>query len=131
MTLEFVTQLFEVVLFPLLGALTTFAIKWLNAKTNEVKAKTDNDKLNMYIDLLAKTVTDCVIATNQTYVNSLKEQGSFDEKAQKKAFNDTYKAVMKILNEDAKTYLNDSIGDLEVYITKMIEAGVNEAKQTE
>jgi hypothetical protein len=32
------------------------------------------------------TITNCVIATNQTYVNSLKEQGKFDEAAQKEAF---------------------------------------------
>ena len=37
----------------------------------------------------------------------------------------TSKAVLDILSEDAKEYLNATIGDLNVYITNKIEAEVN------
>jgi hypothetical protein len=36
--------------------------------------------------MLNRTITECVIATNQTYVETLKQQGKFDEEAQKIAF---------------------------------------------
>ena len=36
--------------------------------------------------MLSQTITDCVLATNQTYVDTLKAQGSFDAEAQKIAF---------------------------------------------
>ena len=65
-----------------------------------------------------------VIATNQTYVESLKKQGKFDAEAQKVAFNQTYEAVMCILSEEAKEYLNEAVGDLNLYITQKIEAEV-------
>ena len=81
--------LFTVVIIPLLGALTTFAIKFLNAKANEIKGKTNNERAQYYMDMILSTVTDCVIATNQTYVESLKKAGSFDTKAQKEAFQKT------------------------------------------
>ena len=37
----------------------------------------------------------------------------------------TSKAVLDILSDDAKEYLTAAVGDLNVYITKKIEAEVN------
>ena len=37
----------------------------------------------------------------------------------------TYESVMAILTDDAKEYLSNVIGDLQTYITKLIEAEVN------
>ena len=120
--------LFTVVIIPLLGALTTFAIKFLNAKANEIKGKTNNERAQYYMDMILSTVTDCVIATNQTYVESLKKAGSFDTKAQKEAFQKTLDAVLAILTDDAKEYLIAATGDINVYLTSLIEAAVNSNK---
>jgi hypothetical protein len=95
----------------------------------EVKAKTDNIKYQEYMTLLEKTITDCVIATNQTYVESLKLQGKFDMEAQKEAFKKSVDAVMVILTDDAKEYLSTIVGDLNIYVTKKIEASVNANKK--
>ena len=78
-----------------------------------------------YVDMLNRTITECVIATNQTYVETLKQQGKFDAEAQKIAFQMTSKAVLDILSEDAKEYLSAAVGDLNIYITNKIEAEVN------
>ena len=118
---ELIKQIFEVCLFPLLGVLTTFLILFINKKSQELKAQTDNELYHKYIDMLEETVINCVIATNQTYVDSLKKQGKFDLEAQKEAFNRTYSQVMLILADDAKIYLESAVGDLNVYITNMIE----------
>lgn len=123
--MELVVQIFQVCIIPLLGILTTYFIKWLNAHMEELKTKTENATYAKYITLLDQTITDCVLATNQTYVNSLKEKGEFTLEAQQEAFNKTVEAVMKILNEDAKKYLELSLGDLNAYITEKIEANVN------
>ena len=78
--------------------------------------------------MLAETITACVIATNQTYVESLKKQGKFDVEAQKEAFNQTYNAIMAVLTNEAKLYLTNIYGDLAAYITARIEAEVNISK---
>ena len=75
--------------------------------------------------MLEDTISNCVIATNQTYVETLKAQGAFGEAEQKKAFEMTFKSVISILTEDAKVYLTEAIGDLQAYITASIEAQVN------
>ena len=119
---ELIKQIFEVCLFPLLGILTTFLIIFISKKAQELKAKTNNELYNKYIDMLEQTIINCVIATNQTYVDTLKREGKFDGEAQKIAFQKTYDSVMAILSEDAKTYLNEAIGDLQAYIINQIEA---------
>ena len=121
---ELVNQLFEIVLIPLLGVLVAFFVKWVNAKSAEIAVSTDDVLMNKYLSMLTTTITDCVIATNQTYVDSLKVEGKFDAEAQKKAFSLTCNAVLSILTDDAKEYLSESLGDLESYITSKIESQV-------
>ena len=121
-------QIFEVCIIPLLGVLTTFAIMYIKKKTAEVTETTDNELFKKYIEMLQDTVVNCVIATNQTYVEALKKQNAFTAEAQKEAFEMTYQAVLAILSDEAKEYLAEIIGDLQIYITKLIEAQVNSNK---
>ena len=78
--------------------------------------------------MLEDTIIQCVLATTQTYVDTLKQQGKFDAEAQKVAFEKTYTNVMNILADEAKEYLENALGDLEAYIYNRIEAGVKVTK---
>ena len=125
MNMELINQIFEVCIIPLLGVLTAFFVKWVNAKTAEITATRDNELEKKYINMLNNTITDCVMATTQTYVDSLKKQGAFDADAQKMAFTMTYTSVMNLLTDEATEYLNEAVGDLNLYITQKIEAEVS------
>ena len=125
MGMEMLAQIFEVCIIPLLGVLTTYFIKFVNAKSAEIGTKVKNETQKKYLEMLNNTITDCVIATTQTYVDSLKKQGTFDAEAQKVAFTMTYESVVKLLTDEATEYLNETVGDLQLYITQKIEAEVN------
>ena len=125
----FLQQIFELCVIPLLGVLTMYAVNYIKTKTAELKTTNSNEILVKYLDMLSTTVIECVIATNQTYVNSLKGQNAFTEEAQKIAFQKTYDAVIAILSDDAKEYLTNVYGDLSTFIMNMIEAEVNRNKQ--
>ena len=127
--MEILQQIFELCVIPLLGILTTLLVKTINEKSKEIAQESQNELAEKYITMLAQTISDCVIATNQTYVSSLKNQDAFTIDAQKEAFSRTYNAVMAILSDEAKTYLANIYGDLEQYITTKIEAEVNYNKQ--
>lgn len=127
--LELLNQIFQVCIIPLLGVLTTFLVAYINKKKEALKTQVDNTLYHKYIDLLSQTITDCVIATNQTYVDSLKASGTFDIDAQKKAFEDTCNNVLAILSDDAKEYLSMALGDLQAYIANRVEAEVKLNKQ--
>ena len=115
--MEMLAEIFEVCIIPLLGVLTAYFVKFINAKSAELATKSKNEIERKYINMLNDTITDCVIATTQTYVDSLKKQDAFDADAQKMAFTMTYTAVMNLLTEEATEYLNEAVGDLNLYIT--------------
>ena len=98
---------------------------FIRKKSKKLEETTDNELYKKYIELLQDTIVHCVIATNQTYVEALKNKNAFDKEAQEQAFKMTYESVMAILSEDAKVYLSNVLGDLEIYITKLIETQVN------
>lgn len=126
--LSLLYTLLEVCIIPLLGVLTAYIIKFIKAKSAEIQNKVDNDTADKYIGMLADTISACVIATNQTYVEALKKENAFTAEAQKEAFNQTFNAVMSVLTDEAKEYLTEIYGDLTAYITNKIEAEVNLSK---
>ena len=125
MDMALIKDIFEVCVIPLLGVLTAYFVKWVNVKSAELVSKAQNETQAKYITMLNDTISDCVIATTQTYVDALKKQGAFDAEAQKVAFTMTYEAVVKLLTDEAKQYLSEAVGDLNLYITQKIEAEVN------
>ena len=123
--LNLLADIFEVCIVPLLGVLTAYLVKYIQVKSLEITSKSENELIDKYTQMLAETISACVLATNQTYVDALKKQGKFDAEAQKNAFDITFNAVLNILNADAKDYLSEVFGDLNTYITQQIEAAVN------
>ena len=123
--MDLIAQIFEVCIIPLMGILTAYFVKWIGVKIEELKEETKNEKTEKYLNMLNNTITNCVIATTQTYVDTLKAQGAFDIEAQKTAFTMTYEAVAKLLTDEAAEYLNEAVGDLNLYFTKKIEAQEN------
>ena len=122
--MELLYKVFELCVIPLLGVVSVYLVQLIKAKSAEFTAKSDNELLDKYITMAANTISDCVMATNQTYVESLKAQGQFDSEAQKRAFQITYESVIKILSDDAKDYLTGAYGDLSAFLTTKIEAEV-------
>lgn len=125
---ELLTQIFELIIIPLLGILVSFLVTYLKSKRDACIATMDNDTKKKYLSMLTDTISDCVLATNQTYVEALKKNGKFDAEAQKIAFQKTKDAVLALLTAEAKVYLIAMIGDLEAYIDTKIEAEVNVCK---
>jgi hypothetical protein len=122
--LEIIEKLFDIAIIPILGAATVYLVTLIKAKNQELIDNSKSATVKKYIELLNDTIIECVLATNQTYVNALKEAGTFDAEAQKKAFQMTYDEVMAILSEDAETYLREAVKDLEAYITTKIESQI-------
>lgn len=126
--LDLLKQIFEVCIIPLLGILTTYIVQYIRVKKEEMKTQTENEKVNKYLDILAKVIEDCVVATNQTYVETLKKEGKFDIEAQKQAFLMTSQAVLAIMSDESLDILALAVDDLNEYIRQKIEAEVNKHK---
>lgn len=125
---EVLKQIFELIIYPVLGIGGLYLTFLIKVKISELKQKSKDDVTKKYLDMLNTTIANAVLATTQTYVESLKKQGKFDEEAQKIAFQQTYDAVMKVLTEEALKYITESVGDLNTYVTNQIEAQVKLTK---
>ena len=122
-------QIFQVCIIPLLGVLTAWLCAFVNIKINEIKNRTADTTQKKYLDMLNNTIVDCIEATNQTYVDALKKEGTFTKEAQQIAFMKTFNAVFEILTDDAVEYLTECIDDLEIYVTQKIEAEIKKDKK--
>lgn len=123
-----ITEIFQIVLIPLLGVLTKYFIQFVNNKAEELKQKREDALYKKYITMLNETIVNVVTATNQTYVEDLKAKGDFGPEAQKEAFKHTYDTIIQIMGEEATKYLSSAIGDLTAYITQGIERQVSDNK---
>lgn len=124
-----ITQILQGVLIPLLIALAGYVVDFLKAKRDEAKTKTKNELAKKYMGMIYDTITNCVIATNQTYVDSLKASGNFDKQAQQKAFEETLQSVKQMLGTEVINYIKSISDDTNFYLTKLIEAKVKENKR--
>ena len=128
--LKILQEIFTVCIIPLLGILTKYLVDWIQTKKNNLIQQEENEIKQRYIEILASTIETCVIATNQTYVNALKDKDAFTPEAQKEAFEQTKNAVLAILGEEGQNLLNQIYGDLNIYIMKEIEKNVNIQKNS-
>ena len=126
--MEVLQQTFELLIYPVISLVGVYLTYLISAKIKELKQKSNDETAKKYLDMLNDTISNAVLATTQTYVDSLKKQGKFDAEAQKEAFSQTYQAIMRVLTEDAVMYITAIVGDLDTYITNRIEADVKLGK---
>ena len=125
-TLEQVLEiLVRIVIIPAIPIITKYLIdafkEWSLLKSAEV----ENETVAQYLLDITDTIYAAVLCTTQTYVESLKAQGKFDEEAQDIAFEMTKHTVMLLLADDAKDFLAKMYGDVDLWIDTKIEQIVN------
>jgi len=124
MTMQMLQDIFFTCVIPLLGILCVYGVTALKKYAEGIKEQTDNDLYDKYIDMLISTIETCVIATNQTYVDELKKQGKFGPEEHNIAYHKTFDAVKALLSEEAQKYLATIYGDLDFYISQLIQESV-------
>jgi methionyl-tRNA synthetase len=128
MTNEIVLSIFTVTVLPILGILTNFIVKLINSKVEEVQERINNQTINKYIDMAQKVVRISVDSVTQTFVESLKSQKKFDERAAKEAFNLAKSRALSTLSIEIKENLECVFGDLNIWLDSTIEAYIINSK---
>ena len=106
---EIISGLFNLVMIPLLIAASGYLISYIKLKKQELLNKTENETYKKYIEMLDKTITDCVTATTQTYVDSLKKQNKFDADAKVSITGLEYNKAAEILSDITEGIMNNKI----------------------
>ena len=109
------------IILPLISFLGIKLSQWLSTKIKDEKAAALFTKA---VDI----VTNAVRITFQTYVESLKNSGSFGKEEQLIAFEKAKAIIVSELTEDLKTFITQNYGDLQTWISNQIEASIYELK---
>lgn len=127
--MDIVNKIMYLALIFVVGVAAVFVIHYVQQLINKAKQQTDNEQTKDLLDAISNIVINCVLATNQTYVDSLKDKNLFDEAAHKEAFNKTYTAATAILTDEMKELLDKYYGGMEQYLTTLIESQINQLKK--
>ena len=130
MTAQMLQEIFFTCLIPLIGILCTYGIAFLRKKTSEIQENVNNELFTKYSDMLMSIVETCVIATNQTYVDELREHGKFGPEEHDIAYHKTFDAIKALLTEEMQKVLGEIYKDIDFYISQLIQEQVNVIKFT-
>ena len=118
----------ELILIPALGVIGVYIVNFIKAKTEQLKIQVDNAEVNKYFTLAEEAICKAVIAVNQTYVESLKKQGNFDEVAQRRAFEDAKSMALAMMTEEVKVIVGYAVADFDIWVNTTIENMVSANK---
>lgn len=112
----------SMVLTVISGVLVPMLVTWL-------KAKIKDETVAKYVGRIGEIIVDAVIMTNQKFVDAMKKAGTFDEAAQKVAFEMTKAEVLKLINDEAKKVIVEAYGDFDTWLINKIEKTVGTVKK--
>ena len=75
-TQELVQMAVQILLVPIMGAVATFVVTYLRAKSEQIRRKIDDDTINKYIYLAEDIIATAVLQVNQVFVEELNKDGS-------------------------------------------------------
>ena len=116
--LNIISVVVTAVILPLISYAGARIIACLNAKIKDENAK---QQLTVATDI----VMNAVRSVFQTYVETLKKNGTFDKESQKVALIKAKDDALAQMSDEIKDYITKNYGDLETWITTQIESTIN------
>ena len=121
------TNILKAMLIFVSFALSYGICRFANARTKQIESITGYE----YSDVLWRIesiVENCVIETNETFVNKLKEKGEFTKEKQIEAFNKTFETAYSELSNGMIELMEDEGVNVANLITTLIEKMVKSEK---
>ncbi len=129
---EMLNYILYTVLTLILPVVAKYIIDFLKAKISAsdiIADITQNEHMDILIKNALTDVMDAVLFVNQTYTDSLKASGQFDETAHKEAFNRAYVEALNLISDEAKKAIESFYGSFDKWLQLKIESSVNIAKK--
>ena len=126
--LEFLKNIVLAVVTAAVPVLTAYLIVFIRKAGDSAAANTESIKLKTYITEATEAIANAVAATNQTYVDSLKNAGKFDADAQREAAKKALEACLASISPAAQSFIEAAYGDIKEYLATRIEAEVRKQK---
>lgn len=129
---EVLNYVLYTVLTAILPVVATYIVKLVKSKIAEseiIAEVTKNKDIAKQIENAVADVMDAVLYVNQTYTDSLKASGEFNEAAQKEAFEKAYAKAVELISQGTKDMIQKLYGSFDKWLELKIESSVNVAKK--
>ena len=121
---------FYAILWSAVGIIITGIAGWLVAViTSFFNSKIKDKKLAKMASDITTIIVNAVSSVFQSFVDTLKKNGKFDEKAQIEAKEKALTIINSQLTEELKQYIQDNFGDIQEYLMNRIEAVIYSLKK--
>jgi biopolymer transport protein ExbB/TolQ len=126
---EILDTLLQAVIVAVVPVLTTYIVKFIQARSAAWETQLANETAKRHLEEITNAVSTAVSAVSQTYVENIRKSGEFNEEAQKQALSLARDTALNVMTEDAKSFIQNSFGDMEALIRANIEETVKRHKQ--
>lgn len=127
--LNYILYIVLTIILPVVAKYVVNLIKSKIRESNIIIETTRNENVTKLIENALADVMDAVLYVNQVYVDALKNEGKFDEEAQKKAFNKAYEKALSLISDKTKIVISELYGSFDKWLELKIESSVNMAKK--
>ena len=101
-------------------------LTWAGARLIQlIGTKVKNEKAATLLTTATNIVLNAVRSVFQTYVESLKESGTFDTTAQTTALTKAKDIALSQFGDDVKEYISTTYGNLDGWLTNQIDSTIN------
>lgn len=119
--INIISVVVTVIVIPLITLIGTKLVTWINSKIN-------NEKATSILTTATNVVISAVRSVLQTYVDTLKKEGKFDDASKKLALLKAKDIALSQIGTGVQMYIEKTYGDLDVWLTTQIEATINALK---
>lgn len=117
------------ILWSALGTIVTALVTWASATCIVWLNKKIKDRdLARWSSAIAEIIFNAVQSVQQTFVDTMKKAGKFDEAAAKEAKEKAMAIIKSQLTEELRKYITDNFGDMEEWLTVQIESIIHQMK---
>lgn len=121
---------FWTIFWSAMGIVVTGLTTWLvSAITSYFNNKVKDSKTQKFLYQILSIVENAVNQITQTYVDTMKKAGKFDETAQKEAFDKCKAIIESQLTVELRDFITSNFGDVTAYITTLIESTIFNSKR--
>ncbi|MGN0298478.1 MAG: hypothetical protein ACI4C1_04735 [Lachnospiraceae bacterium] len=129
MTIDnFIQDILYVVMTAILPIITIYLVNFINTKIGTDVIENEDNTTDVVIKRVTETVSTIIKAVNQTYVDSLKKSGTFNDEAKIIAKNKALNIAKSMIADKTKQIIEEIYVNFDVYLDTLIEAAVNTEK---
>lgn len=127
---EMIHTFIEFMLIPIIGVLAKLLIALSKSKIREMEQRVRHQSVQKVLGMAENAIETAVVAVNQTFVDTMKKKGTFDEAAVAESFRMAKEKAAVLIGQSSLEIIGEIFADAEAWLDSKIECYVNRTKRS-